>query len=156
MVDTPEAIVDAPMQEPSPISTPSKRKQTRNGHGHEHKAITITAPPFSYIHLELQSSSLKKPQLDDITAKSYITSALTRFLGLHGSAISIDILKTEGKDVWIRVMREDASAVAAALGGWIKGVGDEGGEQVGWTVKGRGNWLVGLMRERDMEGVWND
>ncbi|KAB8300233.1 hypothetical protein EYC80_000446 [Monilinia laxa] len=120
MTETTEAIVDAPMQEAPPTSTRSKRKQTRNGH--EHKAITIRAPPFSYIHLELQTSPLKKQQLDDITAKSYLTSALTQFLGLHGAAIPIDILKTEGKDVWIRVMREDTSAAVAALGGWVKGM----------------------------------
>ncbi|KAK6611165.1 hypothetical protein H4I96_02763 [Botrytis cinerea] len=86
---------------------------------------------FSYIHLELQTSSFKKPQLDDITAKSYMTSALSQFLGLHGSAISIDILKTEDKDVWIRVMREDASAVVAAMGvglrGWAMGMSRWGG-----------------------------
>ncbi|KAI9646692.1 hypothetical protein NHQ30_004689 [Ciborinia camelliae] len=153
MVETTEPIVDTLMQEAPPTSTPPKSKQIRNGH--EHKAITITAPPFSYIHLELQTSSLKKPQLDDITGKSYVTSALTQFLGLHGSAISIDILKTDGKDVWIRVMREDASAVVAALGGWIKR-GGNGDEQVGWRVKGRGNWLGGLVGQGDIEGVWND
>ncbi|KAA8572482.1 hypothetical protein MFRU_003g02970 [Monilinia fructicola] len=153
MTETTGAIVDTPMQEAHPTSTRSKRKQA--GNGHEHKAITIRAPPFSYIHLELQTSSLKKLQLDDITAKSYITSALTQFLGLHGSAIPIDILKTGGKDVWIRIMREDASAVVAALGGWVKGMGN-GDEQVGWRVKGRGNWLGGLVGEADVEGVWND
>ncbi|QSZ35644.1 hypothetical protein DSL72_008514 [Monilinia vaccinii-corymbosi] len=153
MSETTEAIADTPMQEAPPTSTRSKRKQTRNGH--EHIAFTISAPPFSYIHLELQPSSLKGPPLDDITAKSYITSALTQFLGLHGSALAIDILKTEGKDVWIRVMREDASAVVAALGGWVKGLGSGDG-QVGWRVKGRGNWLGGLVGEGSIEGVWND
>ncbi|KAF7874751.1 hypothetical protein EAF04_001926 [Stromatinia cepivora] len=153
MVETTEVTVDTPMQEAPPTSIPSKRKQTHTGH--EHKAITITTPLFSYIHLELQTSSLKKPQLDDITAKSYIASGMTQFLGLHGSAISIDILKTEGKDVWIRVMREDASAVVAALGGWIKRLGN-GDERVGWRVKGRTNWLGGLVGEEDIERVWND
>ena len=148
-----EAMIDTPMQEAPPITANSQRKQTHKGH--EHKAITITAPPFSYIHLELQSSSSKKPQLDDLTAKSYITSALTQLLGITGSAMSIDILKTEDKDVWIRVMREDASAVVAAMGGWIKGMRN-GDEQVGWRVKGRGNWLGGLVGEGDIEGIWND
>lgn len=150
MVETTEVIVDTPMQEAPSTTTPLKRKQTHNGH--EHKALTITTPPFSYIHLELQTSSLKKPQLDDLTAKSYITSALAQFLGLHGSAISIDLLKTQDRDVWIRVMREDASAVVAALGGWIKKTGN-GGDQVGWRVVGRRNWLGGLVGEGDGEGV---
>ncbi|APA07833.1 hypothetical protein SS1G_00567 [Sclerotinia sclerotiorum 1980 UF-70] len=153
MVEAMEVTVDTQMQEAPPASKTSKRKQTYNGH--EHKSITITSPLFSYIHLELQTSSLKKPQLDDITAKSYMTSALTQFLGLHGSAISIDILKTEGKDVWIRVMREDASALVAALGGWVKRLGN-GDEQVGWRVKGRANWLGGLVGEEGIELVWND
>ena len=151
MAQTTEITVDTPMQEASQSSIPSKRKQD----SHEHKAMTITTPLFSYIHLELQTSSFKKPQLDDITAKSYMTSALSQFLGLHGSAISIDILKTEDKGVWIRVMREDASAVVAAMGGWIKRLGN-GDEQVGWRVKGRANWLGGLVGERDIEEVWND
>lgn len=153
MVENTENIMDAAMQDAPPTSSPSKRKQARSGH--EHKAITISAPPFSYIHLELQASSLKKSQLDDLTAKSYITSALTQFLGIHGSAISIDILKTEGKDVWIRVMREDASAAVAALGGWLRGRGNAD-EQLGWRVKGRGNWLGGLVGEGDVEGIWDD
>ncbi len=46
----------------------------------------------------------------------------------------------------MRVPREDASAVVAAVGGWVGGGGGGGGkESVGWRVKGRSEWLVGLV-----------
>ena len=66
-------------------------------------------PESTYIHLTLLSSSSsssssssdpsylqrKSPSepLDNLSAYTYITSALTRYLGLHGSAINFDILK---------------------------------------------------------------
>lgn len=111
--------------------------------------LTISSPPFSYIHLSLTSS--QSTPLDELTTRTYLTSALTQFLGLSGSAISVDILKISEKgEVWVRVPREDAGVFVAAVGGWIGGRGEE---KVGWTIKGRANWLSALGGE---EGVWND
>lgn len=113
---------------------------------------TITTPPFSYICLELISDMAARIKADEITVRTYITSALTQFLGLTGSAISVDILKVQGKESWIRVPREDLSPVVAALGGWFGENETEGG--VGWKVKASGNWLGVLIAEREAETLW--
>lgn len=133
-------------------TTPSpKPPYTR---GHTLKTQTISRPQFAYIHLSLNSpsplSSTTTP-LDNKTVWSHLRSALTQFLGLTGSAIPIDILKIHGRDVWLRVPRQDRSPVLAAVGGWI---GEEEGGNVGWTVRGAGNWLSSLVVGR--ERVWDD
>lgn len=141
------------MEYAEPNSQAKARKS--DSKGHEIKTATIRAPPFSYIHVGLidSSSSTTKTVLDDLTVKSYITAALTQFLGLTGSAISVDILKVEERECWIRVPREDLSPVVAALGGWIGGHEQE--EQMGWIVKGKGNWLNALVANKDTSKIWN-
>ena len=105
------------------------------------RKITIRNPPFTYLHLTLLTSSASlqlpnSPPVDILTARAHLTSALSQFLGITGTAIPIDFLKVEGRDAWIRVPREDAVAVAGALTQWV---GKDGG--VSWMVKGTGNWL---------------
>lgn len=113
---------------------------------------TIKTPPSSYACLELVTESSKITSLDDITVRSYIMAALTRYLGLTGSAISIDILKVEGKECWIRMPREDLSPVIAAVAGWV---GDNGADgKVGWRVRASGNWLGILMGNKSAEEIW--
>jgi ribonuclease P/MRP protein subunit POP8 len=129
-----------------------KRKLPKATKSHEITCRTIKSPAFSYACLELISDPPSKVPLDNLTVRSYLTSALTRFLGLTGSAISVDILKVEPKECWIRVPREDLSAVVAAVGGWV-GRGENGGE-VGWRVRASGNWLGSLLGERSTEEVW--
>ena len=127
-------------------------------------SFTIRNPPWSYITLQLltqanlstiatvstinsnsinATSTPSKPNphqrtqgpiLDELTIHLNLQAALRQFLGLHGTAISFDILKIEGQNIWIRVPREDASAVVAAVGGWI----GKGGE--GWRVINWGAW----------------
>lgn len=77
--------------------------------------------------------------VDIITARKYLSSALQQFLGMTGTAICIDILKIDGRDVWLRVPREDRAAVANALSSWA------GAEEVAWIIKGKGEWLGGLV-----------
>ena len=103
--------------------------------------ITIRNPPYTYLHLALLTSSTAlpnpdSPPIDILTARAHLTSAISQFLGITGTAIPIDFLKVEGRDVWIRVPREDVAAVVGALSQWI---GKDGG--VGWRVKGKGEWL---------------
>lgn len=112
------------------------------------KPITIRAPPFTYLHLTLlaSSSSTASPApLDLLTARTHLTAALQQFLGLTGAAIPVDFLKIEGRDVWVRVPREDGAAVTSAVGGWVGSgrVAGVGGEDaaVGWRVLGWGDWL---------------
>lgn len=67
-----------------------------------------------------------------------------------GTAIPVDILKTAGRDVWIRVPRQDVRGVRAALGSWIgrvegEDVGVEGGKVgVAWKVLGGAGVLGGM------------
>lgn len=135
-----------------PLSTPEAQKHQKSTKGHEITTKTIKTPPFSYLNLELISESSIEIKLDDITVRSYITAALTQFLGLTGAAISVDILKVEGRECWIRVPREDLSPVAAALGGWFGGNGEQ--QRFGWKVKASGNWLSSLVGNQGVERIW--
>ncbi|RMY43167.1 hypothetical protein D0865_11442 [Hortaea werneckii] len=73
-------------------------------------------------------------KLDAVTAHLHLAASLSQFLGVHGTAISVDIIKLEGRDVWIRVPNQDSSAVIAAAGGWTSIKGE------GWRVKGSSSW----------------
>jgi ribonuclease P/MRP protein subunit POP8 len=95
--------------------------------------FTIKNPPWSYIHLSLITTT-PNFTLDTLTAHLNLRAALSQFLGLHGTAIPIDILKLQDNDVHVRVPREDASAVIVAVGGWIGKNGE------GWRVKQTGCW----------------
>jgi ribonuclease P/MRP protein subunit POP8 len=114
----------------------SKKKPKTKPHHVLHQA-TLRKPSWTYFRLQLFSSPLANEHLDILTAKSYLNSALQRFLGLHGAAIPVDILKLEGTDIWIRVPREDVITVHEAIASWM-------GDGVRWAVKGRDEWLVRL------------
>lgn len=93
----------------------------------------IRKPEWTYIHLQHISSSTTA-SLDAVTAHLHLTAALSTYLGLHGTAIPIDILKLEGREIWIRVPAEDRAALIAAVGGWVSGNGE------GWRVRGWSHW----------------
>ncbi|KAF7508485.1 hypothetical protein GJ744_009198 [Endocarpon pusillum] len=186
---SPSSQPKTPRRSSSSSSSSSKPKQETIAITH-----TIRPLPYTYMHLSLSqpaspgrtpyrpsSSSTSTPPaaaaaaLDMLTAHTALQSALTRFLGLHGSAISIDMLhvattttaptdreeeetRRRGRgwevvgEFWVRVAREDGDQVVAALSGWV---GREG--QV-LRVKARGQWLGGLVgggagRDRTMCGV---
>jgi ribonuclease P/MRP protein subunit POP8 len=145
--DPDTSIVDQPS---------TKRKHQKHLKGHEITTKTIKRPPFSYVHLQLISDTDSVKDLDSLTVRSYITAALTQFLGVTGAAISVDILKVEGTECWIRVPREDLSPVVAAVGGWVGGPGHETAGKVGWKVKGSGNWLSVLVGGRSQAEIWNE
>lgn len=128
------------------------REQRQQHRGYVTTSKTITSPPFSFVCLELVPDAGAGTNLDELTVRTYITSALTQFLGLTGSSISVDILKVQGKECWIRVPREDLSPVVAAAGGWVGGTEAEG--RVGWKVKASGNWLSVLVAEREAANLW--
>ncbi len=117
----------------------SNASQTPIRHG---KTFTIRNAPYTYLHLSLRhahESDFFAP-LDAVTARTYLTSALSQFLGLTGTAISIDILKVAAREVWIRVPRQDSSVVAAALGQWMSAAAD-----VSFQVESMGEWLPGVV-----------
>lgn len=135
----------------SPTTKPSKSKkrktsssQTSTQQTHQ---FSLRSPPWCYIHMQHLSPSQpttiqRASPLDPLTAHIHLTSALSSFLGLHGSAIQFDILKLEGQKIWIRVASEDRAAVVAAAGGWMSGSGE------GWRVVGWSYWNAGVVGAR--------
>lgn len=99
----------------------------------QNRSLTIRKPPFSYLHLTLLAPATTV--FDLLTARAHLTSALNQFLGVTGTAIPVDFLKIEGRDVWVRVPREDGAAVMGAISGWV------GGEGVAWRIREKGDWL---------------
>ena len=115
-------------------------------------ALAIRRPTFSYLHLSLLSIYAPASiTLDALTVHKYLKSALQQFLGLTGTSISFDILKIYAYEVWIRVAREDGSAVVAALGSWV---GQSG--SVSWRVRGRGDWLGAVVAQDGERKAWGD
>ena len=157
-----------PSDPPTSAVSSSASKKRKNKHSSSHKTHTVLSlsrPPYTYLHLSLISSiSISTTNADDanvltgqmsieldaLTIRTHLTSALSSFLGMTGSAIPIDILKHSGtisgpNDVWIRVPIEDGSAVVTALGAWM-GRGDiEEGRMLGWRVLETGSWLPGMV-----------
>ncbi|KAF7597375.1 hypothetical protein BBP40_006316 [Aspergillus hancockii] len=136
------------------------------------QAIHFTSrdPPWTYLKLQLiyppdTPAAIQSQPLDPLTARTYLTTALSQFLGLSGTTISIDILKispeapqqkpTE-KFVWARVPRQDACAVVAAVSSWVGGGTGGGGGAVGnvaWRVCAKGNYL-GALTQGSGEGLF--
>ncbi|EER37534.1 conserved hypothetical protein [Histoplasma capsulatum var. duboisii H88] len=112
--------------------------------------FTSRKPPWSYLRLQLITQpNLSSSTLDELTARTYLTSALSQFLGVSGTSISVDILKIEttppDKDIlWIRVPRDDAAAVVAAVSSWI-GDGGQKGTNVSWRIRAKGGFLGALV-----------
>ncbi|KAF2205430.1 hypothetical protein GQ43DRAFT_357992, partial [Delitschia confertaspora ATCC 74209] len=109
-----------------------KRKRKVENTNHVLHQSTFKKPSWSYFHLSLIMPSIpnykspveaESPSIDPITILSLLQSPLSSFLGTHGASITIDILKIVSRDVWIRVPRQDASAIEAALSNWV-----------GWTA----------------------
>ena len=124
-----ENITAGPNNDAQPPELESKLTQ---------RSLTIRSS-YTYFHLVLLTStpsSSAQPSLDLLTARTYLTSALSQYLGLTGTAIPIDFLKIEGRSVWIRVPREDGVALVGALSQWVGKDSD-----VSWRVKAKGEWL---------------
>ncbi|KAJ5979096.1 hypothetical protein N7501_002438 [Penicillium viridicatum] len=137
----------------SPLTESTKRKAPEA----KPKTLHFTSrnPPWTYLKLKLVPQPGSAPQpLDPLSARTYLSSALSQFLGLTGTAIPIDILKIENESsstpkrdiVWIRVPREDASAVVSAVSSWIGGGNNSSDSgDVAWRVCAKGNFLGALV-----------
>ncbi|KAL6708291.1 hypothetical protein ACN47E_003215 [Coniothyrium glycines] len=165
---------------PRPASKKRKTKDTQ----HILHTSTFRKPAWSYMHICLitpgaTSSSSQRgvaanqampaasndgdggdaedDGISPLLASSLLTAALLSYLGATGAAVPIDVLKTRGRDVWIRVPREDARAVRAGLSNWTGGCeagdvpgvaavrGSGGRVQVAWRVVGESAVLLGVV-----------
>ena len=124
------------------------------------RSITIRHPQHAYFNLTLFSvidipmssspNNLKEPpNIDVLTARGYLSSALQQYLGVTGVAIAIDILKVEGRSCWLRIPKEDGMALMGALGQWSSH--KEGG--MTWRIRGHGEWL-GRVAARNGEALF--
>jgi len=131
-----------------PQSTPTIKPPTPT-------TLTLRSPPWSYIHLQQihHNQAAQQTPLDPLTVHLHLSQALHTFLGLHGAAVPIDILKLDSESgsssdgerqsggLWIRVPAQDRASVLAAVGGWV----GKGGEA--WRVLGWSSWGVGWERD---------
>lgn len=113
---------------------------------------TIRTPPFSYAHLEIIRNPAQVVDLDAIQVRSYCTAALKQFFGVSGQAISIDILKVDGADCWLRIPRDDLGVFAAALTAWQGSYED--GAQSTFRIKGCSDWLGSLVGRQGEQQLW--
>jgi ribonuclease P/MRP protein subunit POP8 len=107
------------------------------------KTFTLRNPTWSYIRLQQFQPPKNSNALDALTAHIQITAALHQFLGVHGVAVPVDVLKLEESEVWIRVPAVDRSALVAAVGGWVGKAGE------GWRVMGWSSWSAGAEGGKD-------
>ncbi|KAI0969705.1 hypothetical protein F4678DRAFT_151595 [Xylaria arbuscula] len=122
---------------------------------HELASAVIKAPPYSYAHLELfNAESSKTTELDALQVKSYCTAALKQFLGVTGMAIPLDILKVEGQSCWLRLLRDNLGAFAAAITAW-QGTAQDGVHST-LQIRGCSDWLGALVGQQDEQKLWND
>lgn len=122
------------------------QKRQRPGSGvYHHSQQTLTRPHWSYFRLSTfpSASADSQPPLDATTARWALQQALSTYLGDHGAAIPIDMLKVEHGpqccDVIVRVPHQDRDAFAAAVSS--AGLAS----RVAMRVKTSSDWLSGLV-----------
>ena len=143
-------------QNPSQSSQKNIFQQKDLEKSHDILTCTIKEPPFSYAHLELVTdvpSSSSSAALDDLSLKSYCTTALRQFLGTTGVSISIDILKVENNHAWVRIPRLDLGSFAAAITAW-RGTSDNG-EQISLQLRQCSDWLGAMVGADGQNRLWN-
>lgn len=119
---------------------------------HELYTCTIRSSQYSYAHLQVIKDNSEPVPLDDLQVRAYCTSALRRFLGDTGVAISIDILKVEGSECWLRVPRPDLGAFAAAITAW-PGTVEEGSPRT-LRVLQCSDWLGSMVGSYGQSKLW--
>ncbi|KAK0663976.1 hypothetical protein QBC41DRAFT_259389, partial [Cercophora samala] len=144
--------LDPPPLLPSPSPLPKSHKST--------PLTTLTLPPTTLSYASLTplspSPSSSPPPLDPLLLKSYLTSALSQFLGQTGAAIPIDILQVNPSppSAWIRLPRPDLAAFSAAVASF--GGISSGKEKLVLKVEAAGDFLGALISrgegERDIWG----
>ncbi|KAK0739207.1 hypothetical protein B0T21DRAFT_284412, partial [Apiosordaria backusii] len=111
---------------------------------------------YSYAHLTLLSP-ISLP-LDNLQLKSYLTSALSQFLGQTGLGIPIDILhldptsSSSSSSAWVRLPRPDLAAFSAAITAF-PGI-SYGDEKIVLKVEAAGDYLGALVGKGEEQDIW--
>ncbi|KAK8856490.1 Ribonuclease P [Apiospora arundinis] len=142
------------MAEPGDTSVLATAK-AKSQKSHELASCVIKDPIFSYAHLQVLTGNPHQEsiELDALQVRSYCTSALQQFLGIAGTAISIDILKVDGADCWLRIPRDNLGAFSAAITAW-RGT-NENGVHVTFQIKGCSDWLGSLVGRVGQDTLWS-
>lgn len=119
---------------------------------HELFTSTIRSPAFAYAHLELVGDAALPAKLDNLQVRGYCTAALRQFLGDHGVAVAIDILKVDGKECWLRLPRQDLGIFSAAITAF-PGTSQNGGTSL-LRLLACGDWLGSLLGRADEQKLW--
>ncbi|KAK4137609.1 hypothetical protein BT67DRAFT_438863 [Trichocladium antarcticum] len=116
---------------------------------------TLARPPFAYAHLSLAAQQPPTLTLDALQARSYLTAALSQFLGATGTAIPLDILLVQDASVWVRVPEPDLAAFAAAVTAF-PGIASSpaAGPTMLLHLRGSGNWLGSLIGREEEGRLW--
>ena len=102
---------------------------------------TFRDPPNTFLQLQLrdgESTLIADHATDHLTFKVHITNALSQYLGITGTAIPVDVLKVCHRRAWVRVPRDDETAVVAALSQWSSR------DNVSLQILARSTWLGNL------------
>jgi ribonuclease P/MRP protein subunit POP8 len=149
-----------PTTKGAPSSPPTKKRKRKDGKPHILHHSTFRKPTWTYFRLSLitpsattANTTAPSSAIDPLTVSPLLMSALNTYLGMTGAAIPVDILKTQGREVWVRVPRQDARGVRAALSGWVgscdgdsvPGVGSAGRVKVAWRVVEEAETLFGAV-----------
>ncbi|CRK22883.1 hypothetical protein BN1723_001314 [Verticillium longisporum] len=134
-------------------TAPASTQQAHQNHkSHELLTCSIKAPLYSYAHLEVARDEPGTTSTDALQFHSFCTSALTQFLGATGAAISMDILKVQGNECWLRVPRQDLGAFAAALTAW-PGTRDAGAHTI-LRIRQCSDWLGAMVGGDGQDKLW--
>jgi ribonuclease P/MRP protein subunit POP8 len=113
---------------------------------------TIRASQFSYVKLYQSNNSSDQPELDELQVRSYLDAALTRFLGLTGAGMSIDLLEVKGQECWLRVPHDDLGAFSAAVASF-PGL-QQNVDRILLSITACGDWLGSLVGQERQADLW--
>jgi ribonuclease P/MRP protein subunit POP8 len=136
-----------------PAVLPSTQQFKKAQKSHELFTCAIRKPRWGYALLELVTDTAEPIQLDKLYARSYCTAALRQFLGEHGVAIAIDILKVKDTECWLRVPRQDLRFISAALTAF-PGITQNGVTSL-LRLRACSDWLSALIGGADQEKLWS-
>lgn len=123
------------------------------GH-HISMSTTLRSNRWAYVRLQVQPEGhTKKHELDILEARSFCSTALNQYLGISGGAISIDMLKVDGCEFWIRIPSNALTRFNAAVASWNGPmIGDK---KYTMMVVGYSEWLGTLISEFEWERIWS-
>ncbi len=124
---------------------------------------TISKPEYAYAQLELvtdgtaAAAAFARPALDALELRAHCTAALTQFLGATGAGMSMDILKVEGNEGWVRLAREDLGPFAAAIAAWPGASSSSSSDETRsiLRIRASGNWLGSLLGRAEQSKLWH-